>query len=74
MPFAEARAILDIQGSQYIPRLQASRDEANSASRDFVLRDGLTRFRLVHFATHGIVDPRRPEMSGLILSLIDRNG
>ena len=93
-PAALTRAILDIQGSQYIPRLQASRDEANaianvlhsrdsqavhvaldfSASRDFVLRDGLTRFRLVHFATHGIVDPRRPEMSGLILSLIDRNG
>jgi len=39
-----------------------------------VLRDGLTRFRLLHFATHGLVDPRRPEMSGLILSLIDRNG
>ena len=93
-PAALTRAILDIQGSQYIPRLQASRGEANaianllrsrdsqavhvaldfSASRDFVLRDGLTRFRLVHFATHGIVDPRRPEMSGLILSLIDRNG
>ena len=93
-PAALTKAILDIQGSQYIPRLQASRDEANaianvlhsrdsqavhvaldfSASRDFVLRDGLTRFRLVHFATHGIVDPRRPEMSGLILSLIDRNG
>lgn len=93
-PAALTRAILDIQGSQYIPRLQGSRDEANaianvlhsrdsqavhvaldfSASRDFVLRDGLTRFRLVHFATHGIVDPRRPEMSGLILSLIDRNG
>ena len=93
-PAALTRAILDIKGSQYIPRLQASRDEANAianvlhsrdsqavhvsldfaASRDFVLRDGLTRFRLVHFATHGIVDPRRPEMSGLILSLIDKNG
>jgi CHAT domain-containing protein len=93
-PAALTRAILDIQGSQYIPRLQASREEAKaianvlhsrdseavhvaldfSASRDFVLRDGLTRFRLVHFATHGIVDARRPEMSGLILSLIDRNG
>ncbi|PYV53572.1 MAG: hypothetical protein DMG98_20675 [Acidobacteria bacterium] len=93
-PAALTRAIRDTQGSQYIPRLQASRDEANaianalqsrdsqavhvaldfSASRDFVLRDGLTRFRLVHFATHGVVDPRQPEMSGLILSLIDRKG
>jgi CHAT domain-containing protein/tetratricopeptide (TPR) repeat protein len=93
-PAALNRAIRDIQGSQYIPRLHASRDEANaiasilhardpqgvhvaldfSASRDFVVRNGLTRFRFVHFATHGIVDPRQPEMSGLILSLIDRKG
>ena len=93
-PAALTRAISDIGGAQYIPRLQASRDEANAianalhsrgsqevhvsldfaASRDSVLKDGLTRFRLVHFATHGLVDSRRPEMSGLILSLIDRNG
>jgi CHAT domain-containing protein len=44
------------------------------ASREYVLKDGLTRFRLVHFATHGVVDTRHPEMSGLILSLIDRTG
>lgn len=93
-PAALTRAISDIGRAQYIPRLQASRDEANAianvlrsrgsqgvrvsldfaASRDFVFKDGLTRFRLVHFATHGLVDSRRPEMSGLILSLIDRNG
>jgi CHAT domain-containing protein len=93
-PAALTRAMSDIGGAPYIPRLQGSRDEANaianvlhsgdsqtlhmaldfSASREFVLRDGLTRFRLLHFATHGLVDPRRPEMSGLILSLIDSNG
>ena len=44
------------------------------ASRANVLTDGLTRFRLVHFATHGVVDARHPEMSGLILSLVDRKG
>jgi CHAT domain-containing protein len=44
------------------------------ASREYVLKEGLTRFRLVHFATHGVVDTRHPEMSGLILSLIDRRG
>ena len=44
------------------------------ASREFVLTDGLARFRLLHFATHGVVDARQPEMSGLILSLIDRRG
>jgi len=44
------------------------------ANRDYVLTEGLTRFRLVHFATHGVVDSRYPERSGLILSLIDRRG
>jgi CHAT domain-containing protein len=28
----------------------------------------------VHFATHGILDTRNPEVSGLILSLVDRRG
>jgi len=64
-----------------IATILRSRDPKNvhmaldfDASRDYVLRDGLARFRLVHFATHGVVDARQPEMSGLILSLIDRKG
>jgi CHAT domain-containing protein len=28
-------------------------------------------YRIVHFSTHGVVDSRRPEQSGLILSLFD---
>jgi len=44
------------------------------ASRARVLTNGLAPFRLVHFATHGVVDSRHPEMSGLILSLVDRRG
>ena len=44
------------------------------ANRNYVLTEGLTRFRLLHFATHGLVDTRYPERSGLILSLIDRRG
>ncbi len=38
------------------------------------MKGGLAQFRFIHFATHGVVDPRRPEMSGLILSLIDNRG
>jgi CHAT domain-containing protein len=44
------------------------------ANRDYVIKDGLARFRLIHFATHGVIDPQHPEMSGVILSLIDRRG
>jgi CHAT domain-containing protein/tetratricopeptide (TPR) repeat protein len=45
-----------------------------NASRDYVVKGGLADFRLIHFATHGVVDAHRPEMSGLILSLIDERG
>lgn len=91
---ALSRAIRDISGKEYIPRLPASRDEANNiaaifreadpsavhiavdfdASRDHVQQGDLGNFRLLHFATHGLADARHPEMSGLILSLVNAKG
>jgi CHAT domain-containing protein len=44
------------------------------ASRDRVLRSDLGRFRILHFATHGVLDDERPELSGIVLSLVDRAG
>ena len=34
----------------------------------------LADYRIVHFATHGLLDARTPELSGLVLSLVDENG
>lgn len=34
----------------------------------------LAQYRIVHFATHGILDEKRPELSGLVLSLYDEQG
>ena len=36
--------------------------------------DGLSGYRFVHFATHGIVDPIHPELSALVLSTRDADG
>jgi CHAT domain-containing protein/Tfp pilus assembly protein PilF len=44
------------------------------ASRDAVLKTDLTHFRILHFATHSVVDDERPELSGIVLSLVDRSG
>jgi CHAT domain-containing protein len=34
----------------------------------------LSQYRILHFATHGVLDTSRPELSGLVLSLVDRQG
>lgn len=44
------------------------------ATRDSVLQGSLEPYRIIHFATHGIIDAQNPEMSGLILSLRNERG
>ena len=34
----------------------------------------LSQYRIVHFATHGILNTESPELSGVVLSLVDENG
>ncbi len=45
-----------------------------AASRDAVEGDRLERFRWIHFATHGVLDARFPELSGLVLSRVGPRG
>lgn len=45
-----------------------------AASRRLVLDGGLGRHRIVHLATHALLHPRHPELSGLVLSLFDGGG
>lgn len=44
------------------------------ASRSRATGPGLAQYRNVHFATHGVLDSRRPELSKLVLSLYDEKG
>jgi CHAT domain-containing protein/Tfp pilus assembly protein PilF len=44
------------------------------AHRQQVLSPALARYRVVHFATHGLLNSRRPELSGLVLSFLDADG
>lgn len=52
-------------------RLVALDFEANRAT---ALSEALRQYRYVHFATHGLLNSAQPELSGLILSLVDRQG
>lgn len=45
-----------------------------AADLDLVLSGRLRDFRYVHFATHGLFDAERPELSSLVLSRVDPAG
>ncbi|HEY4597030.1 MAG TPA: CHAT domain-containing protein, partial [Thermoanaerobaculia bacterium] len=45
-----------------------------AANREAVLSGDLRSYRVVHFATHAVADTRAPELSGLVLSLVDAAG
>ena len=44
------------------------------ASRETALSVQLSQYRIVHFATHGLLDNEHPELSGLVLTLVDPEG
>jgi CHAT domain-containing protein/Tfp pilus assembly protein PilF len=44
------------------------------ANRSLATSRALAQYRTVHFATHGLSDNRHPELSGLVLSLVNRAG
>jgi CHAT domain-containing protein len=44
------------------------------ATREKLAGTDLTKYAILHFATHGVLDPKRPENSGLFLSMVNRDG
>ena len=44
------------------------------ASRETAISPELAQYRIVHFATHGLLDSKRPELSGLVFSLVNQRG
>jgi CHAT domain-containing protein/Tfp pilus assembly protein PilF len=44
------------------------------ASRATALSPDLGQYRIVHFATHGLLNNVHPELSGIVLSLVDKDG
>jgi CHAT domain-containing protein/Tfp pilus assembly protein PilF len=65
----EAQAIAALKPSGHI-----ATELDFAASRGAVLSGRLRDFRYIHFATHGIFDATRPELSGLVLSRLDATG
>jgi CHAT domain-containing protein/Tfp pilus assembly protein PilF len=45
-----------------------------AASREMAMSPELGRYRIVHFATHGLVNSENPGLSGVMLSMMDEHG
>ncbi|MBS1790839.1 MAG: CHAT domain-containing protein [Acidobacteria bacterium] len=65
----EAEAIEELTSSA--ERLVAKDFDANLA---LATSPELSRYQIIHFATHGVLDRNTPEYSALVFSLFDRNG
>ena len=66
----EAEAIL----SALPPRQGSLKALDFRANRNTAMSDELGQYRIIHFSTHGLLDSRHPELSGLVLSLFDEEG
>lgn len=65
----EARHIMS-----FMPKTQAVLNVDFDASRENATSENLADYRILHFATHGFLDTLRPELSGLVFSLYDKDG
>ncbi|MBN3905924.1 MAG: CHAT domain-containing protein [Nostoc sp. NMS1] len=65
----EAREILKLVSPS--ENLQAFGFDANY---NWATSDQLSQYKMLHFATHGFLDSTDPELSGIVLSLIDKQG
>lgn len=65
---AEAASILELTSGD---TLVATGFEA---TREWVMQAPLEHYRIVHFATHAILDHRHPALSSIVLSLWDETG
>jgi CHAT domain-containing protein/tetratricopeptide (TPR) repeat protein len=44
------------------------------ASRDLATSGTLSQYRILHFASHALINTIHPDLSGIVLSLVDREG
>jgi CHAT domain-containing protein/predicted negative regulator of RcsB-dependent stress response len=57
-----------------VPERERMRALDFEASRTTALRPELGEYRIVHFATYGMLNNIHPELSGIVLSLVDKAG
>lgn len=65
----EAQAILAL-----VPATDRKVALGFEANRAAAMSDDLSKYRIIHFATHSFLNSTHPELSGIALSMLDRQG
>ena len=65
----EANTILSL-----VPETQRTSAMDFAASRSTATNSELSKYKIIHFATHGLINNVNPELSGIVLSLVDEKG
>jgi CHAT domain-containing protein/lipopolysaccharide biosynthesis regulator YciM len=65
----EAQAILSL-----VPVIQSYQASGFAATKEMVVEGRLSGYQIVHFATHGVLNTEHPQLSGVVLSLVDEQG
>ncbi|MEO0457876.1 MAG: CHAT domain-containing tetratricopeptide repeat protein [Cyanobacteria bacterium P01_A01_bin.114] len=71
IPFTrqEADNILEL-----VPEEESAIAFGFDATQDWVTQSPLDQYKIVHFATHGLVDSEHPHLSGLVTALVNPQG
>lgn len=66
------------QEAEEIARLAGNKSNLKAldfaANRAVAMDQKLSDYRIVHFATHGLINNQHPDLSGVVLSLVDAQG
>jgi CHAT domain-containing protein len=71
LPFTRREALAI---SSLVPPSQRRRALDFDANRSTAMSGELAQYQFVHFATHGFLNTKHPELSGIVLSLVDERG
>ncbi len=71
LPFTRQEAEQILAVAPRVSNLKALDFKANRAT---AISGELSKYRYVHFATHGYLDSERPDLSAVVLSLVDEQG